>query len=133
MVMTIIFRTKLRELKLPKYGNRKVVADGIRFDSEKEWRRYTELQLALKSGLIAQLEVHPAFDIVVNGEKVCTYVGDFAYRIYRDTVKDGETLTWDGDRFFLRVVEDTKGYRTRDYILKKKLMKAVHKIEVKEI
>lgn len=133
-------RTKGKGPKLkrpPKYGNRKVRADGLVFDSEKEWLRYTELVLALKSGLIKQLEVHPKFELSVNGEKVCDYIADFSYRIYGlkvNDLKDGQKLTWDGIAgFYLFVVEDTKGVRTKDYIIKKKLMKAVHGIEIREI
>ncbi len=119
--MAVVLRTKGKRPKLkrpPKYGNKKILADGIRFDSEKEWLRYTQLSLALKSGLIKKLEVHPKFELAVNGEKVCTYVADFAYEVLACSQK---------------VVEDTKGVRTKDYIIKKKLMKAVHGIEVREI
>lgn len=136
--MAVVLRTrqaKLRRPKLkrpPKYGNKKVLADGITFDSEKEWLRYLELTLALKSGLIADLKIHPSFDIVVNGEKVCTYVSDFSYKIYKNTVRDGETLTWDGDRFFLLVVEDVKGVRTPIYRLKKKLFEVLYGINLRE-
>ena len=109
-----------------------MVADGIRFDSEKEWRRYTELQLALKSGLIAHLKVHPRFDIVVNGEKVCTYIADFVYLV---PARVGRCMfpKFEAESCFEKIVEDTKGFRTKEFILKKKLMKAVHKIDVREI
>lgn len=89
--------------------------------------------LALKSGLIAQLEVHPAFDIVVNGEKVCTYIADFAYLMPAKVAVRDKTYVFDGENFFEKIVEDTKGFRTKEFILKKKLMKAVHKIDVREI
>ena len=136
----MVLRTKGKRPKLkrpPKYGNRKVRADGLVFDSEREWQRYTELVLALKSGLITQLQVHPKFELSVNGEKVCDYVADFSYRIYGlkgNDLKDGQKLTWDGTAgFYLFVVEDSKGVRTKDYIIKRKLMKAVHGIQVREI
>ncbi len=117
----MVLRAKGKRPKLkrpPKYGNKKILADGIRFDSEKEWLRYEQLTLALKTGLIKNLEVHPRFEIAVNSQKVCTYVADFAY----------EVLACSG-----KVVEDTKGVRTKDYIIKKKLMKAVHGVEIREI
>lgn len=50
-------------------------------------------------------------------EKPVKYVADFCY-----ATKDGAY-----------VVEDTKGMRTPDYIIKRKLMLWVHKIKIKEI
>jgi len=123
-----VFRTKLRELGLkrpPKYRNKKVVADGIRFDSEKEWHRYTELQLALKSGLITKLQVHPKFELVVKGIKVCSYIADFCYLAFPCGRLGKAILT----------VEDVKSRPTMTpvYRLKKKLLRALRGIEVKEI
>lgn len=50
-------------------------------------------------------------------ELACDYVADFVYRN-----EDGAT-----------VVEDTKGMRTKDYVIKRKLMLYVHGIQIKEI
>lgn len=127
--MAVVLRTKLK--RRPKYGNKKVIADGITFGSEKEWLRYLELMLAERNGLIVRLEVHPKFDIVVNGKMICRYIADFAYLV---PVLDMKNV-------FEKVVEDTKGIdertgwdtRTDVYILKKKLMKVVLQIDVKEI
>jgi hypothetical protein len=60
-------------------------------------------------GEIRDLELQPRFPIVINGKKVCTYIADFAYR-------DGQS----GNKH----VEDSKGYRTDLYRLKKKLVEA---------
>lgn len=99
----------------PKYGNRKTVVGGIRFDSAREADRWQELKLWEHSGEIKELERQVRFDLKVNKHLICAYIADFTYR------KDG-TL----------IVEDVKGVKTRDYIIKKKLMLAVHEIEVLE-
>jgi hypothetical protein len=101
-----------------KYGNRKTTIDGLTFHSRREAERYCELKLMQAAGMIRDLELQPKYDLVVNGQKVCRYTADFRY--------------WDVERT-AQVVEDVKGYRTRDYILKKALMFAVHGIDVVEV
>jgi hypothetical protein len=127
--MAVVLRSKSGKLRLkrpPKYGNKKVIADGITFDSRKEWSRYTELQLALKSGLIKRLEIHPRFELVVNGIKVCNFVADFSYF---------EVFPSDSLNEVILTVEDVKSRPTMTpvYRLKKKLLRALWGIEVKEI
>lgn len=102
---------------IPKYRNRKTVVDGVTFDSQKEARRYSELKLLERAGSITSLELQPRFPIVVNGVKVCKYVADFGYV----------------DQIGSPVIEDVKGVKTPMYNLKKKLMRAVHGIEIVEI
>jgi hypothetical protein len=104
----------------PKYGNRRKIVNGIEFDSAKEAARYMELQFMRKAGLITDLRVHPVYEIVVCGALVCRVEPDFDYR----QVEGGEL-----------VVEDVKSEPTKTpaYRLKRKLMKAVHGIEVREI
>lgn len=99
-----------------KYNARPVEIDGIRFASEAEARRYGELRLLERAGEICLLEVHPTFPLVVNGQRVAAYEADFSYR-------DASGL----------IVEDVKGVRTRDFIIRRKLMKAVYGIDVREI
>lgn len=101
-----------------KYGNKKTVVDNITFDSMKEAGRYSDLKLLLKVGKIRDLELQPKFPIVVEGQKICTYRGDFSY-IDNDTG--------------LGVVEDVKGMKTAVYNLKKKLVRACHGIEIREL
>ena len=98
-----------------KYHAKPVVVDGVRFDSQREARRYGELRLLLELGVITDLEIHPRYPLVVNGVLVATYVGDFQYF-------EGEVM----------VLEDCKGFRTPLYRLKKKLMRALYSIEIKE-
>ena len=99
-----------------KYGARKVKIDGITFDSKGEARRYGELRLMEKQGLISRLTVHPRYDLTVNHQKICTYVADFEYR----------------DEGNNRRIEDFKGVVTPVFRIKWKLFEAIHlaKIEI---
>lgn len=102
--------------KSNKYSNKKASVDGIEFDSRKEARRYKELKLLEHSGKISDLQMQVTFTIEINGEKICDYRCDFQY------CENG-----------VLIVEDAKGYRTRIYKMKKKLMKACHDIDIKEV
>ena len=108
-----------------KYRNEKVKLDGYTFDSLKERDRYLILLMRQKLGEISGLQVHPRFKLVVEGEKVCTYCADFQYYVCHSDIK-GSAL----------VVEDVKSRITSklpSYRIKKKLMQALHGIEVREI
>jgi|TARA_R100000306_G_C4301804_1_gene105492 Fe2+ or Zn2+ uptake regulation protein len=98
-----------------KYSNRRTTFDGINFHSVKEENRYRVLKLLVEQGIICDLELQPRYPMVINDIKVTTYVADFRY------TQDGKT-----------VVEDTKGFKTREYTLKKKLMLALYGITIKE-
>jgi len=93
-----------------KYHNRRIEADGHKFDSAAECNRYYQLKLLERSGEIRNLQVHPVyllqerFKYAGKWERAITYEADFAY------VQD--------DRV---VVEDVKGVRTPVYLLKRKL------------
>ena len=106
-----------KALRRPKYGNRRRKQDGFTFDSKKEADRYEQLRSLERAGKVKELIVHPRLGVKVNGQLVCTYVGDFRY-------VDCETGQV--------VIEDVKGYRTDLYKLKKKLVKAVLGVEIKE-
>lgn len=106
-----------------KYGNRKVTADGQTFDSRKEYRRFCELRLMEKAGEVADLRRQVRFELLpaqrIDGkvvERSVTYIADFTY------TENGQT-----------VVEDTKGIRTKEYILKRKMMLFFHGIVIKEV
>ncbi|MGN0695049.1 MAG: DUF1064 domain-containing protein [Lentihominibacter sp.] len=117
-----------------KYGSRKAYADGKEFDSKKEACRYMELSLLEKAGEIKDLRCQVKYVLIPTQrepdtigarggvhkgkvlEKECSYIADFVYE------KDGKTI-----------VEDTKGFRTTDYIIKRKLMLQVHGIRIQEI
>lgn len=110
-----------------KYKNKKVVYDGIKFDSKKEAARYSELKMFEEIGAISDLKLQQEFTLIpsqsVNGkvvERAVKYKADFTY-IARDT---GEL-----------VVEDVKSEytKTKDYIIKRKLMLKVHGIKISEV
>lgn len=95
-----------------KYHAKKITVDGETFDSKKELNRYRELQLLEKSGKIWDLCRQVKFELIPaqykDGkcvERACTYIADF---VYKD--KDGTH------------VEDTKGMKTPEYIMKRKYM-----------
>lgn len=108
---TIIGGTQQSKRGPHKYRAVPEVCDGIRFDSTKEARRYRELKLLEAQGKISDLKLQPKFEIVLK----CKYKADFEY------IENGE-----------RVVEDVKGYKTREYLQKRKLIKEQHGITIKE-
>ncbi len=107
-------------MKKSKYGNIKTrSSDGKLFDSKKEARRYSELCLLERAGEISKLRCQVVYILIPTqkGERECKYIADFVYR-----EKGEETDT----------VEDCKGKRTREYIIKRKLMLWVYGIKIKE-
>lgn len=108
---------------MSKYKNTKRTVDGITFDSVLEANRYAVLRTRLDADEISDLRLQPRFTLV-EGFKDLTgtyirpvqYIADFSYLI------DGK-----------RIVEDTKGVRTSDYILKRKLMRDKFGVEVHEV
>lgn len=104
-----------------KYNAVKTEIDGIKFDSKAEARRYQSLKSALLCKQIEDLRLKPTYQLIVNNQLICKYIPDFEYV---------EITASGGKR---KITEDVKGMRTREYILKKKLMLAIHNIEVKEV
>lgn len=103
---------------MSKYGNIPQRVDGVFFHSKREARRYKELKALSQVGVISELETQPKFKLDINGTHICNYFADFKY--------------FDNERN-QEVVEDVKGVRTQVYKLKKRMMKAIHDIEVEEI
>ena len=108
---------------MAKYHNQKMNVDGIEFDSKKEARRWCELRLLEKAGAIKDLKRQVKFVLIptqkINGivaERECAYVADFVYSEGNNTI-----------------IEDTKGFKTPDYKIKRKLMLWVHGISIKEV
>lgn len=123
-----------------KYGNNKVECDGHKFDSLREYRRYLYLKHEQEKGNIVCLELQKPFlliptqmeptgDIYQRGpnkgkpkmkcvEKECVYKADFAYIRKSDNAF---------------VVEDAKGMKTKEYIIKRKLMLMIWGIKIQEV
>lgn len=97
--------------------------DGNVFDSKGEMVRWEELRLLQKAGRIRKLERQVRFPLEVKGVKVATYTADFTYE-----EKTTSVGAWD----WAPVVEDFKGLRTQVYLMKKRLMKAIYGIEIRE-
>ena len=110
---------ELKEKK-SKYHNKKVVVDGITFDSKKEYLRWCELQLLQKAKVITDLKRQVKYVLVEkNGkERETSYIADFVY-------KQGNEV----------VVEDVKSKATKTplYRLKRKLMLERYNIKIKEV
>lgn len=133
----------MRYKKKQKYNNKKTSVNGISFDSQKEARRYQELVMLERSGLIKNLERQVKYILIPaqyetverygkkgqklkDGQKLLerevAYVADFVYE------ENGETI-----------VEDIKGYRDPSsagfakFIIKRKMMLYFHNIKIKEI
>ena len=111
-----------------KYRNKKVIVNGIEFDSKEEAKRYIILANLQKNGLIFNLQLQKKYPLisaqyaVIDGkrkcvERECSYIADF---VYKD--KTGNT-----------VVEDVKGFKTKEYIIKRKLMLKIYGIRIKEV
>lgn len=98
-----------------KYHNEPVVIDGHRFPSKKEANRYKELLLLQRAGVIYDLklqvpfELQPSFKHPITGKTIraINYIADFTY-------VDTKTSQYH--------IEDTKGFRTKEYEMKKKMM-----------
>ncbi len=99
-----------------KYSAIATEIDGHRFPSRAEARRYSELRMLEKAGEIEGLELQPKFPLIVNGEKVGTYIADFRYRM-------GKSKT-------IEVIEDVKGVATPVFKLKQKMVRAQYGIEI---
>lgn len=127
-------------MRKSKYSNIKArTSDGLVHDSRKEARRWNELCLLERAGEIQDLKRQVKYVLIPkqvetyerisprtgkylkNGirtlEQECSYIADF---VYIDS-KTGETI-----------VEDSKGLRTKEYRIKRKLMLWVHGIQIKE-
>ncbi len=102
-----------------KYRNKKISVNGEQFDSQREYRRYCELKLLEQAGVISCLQRQVKFQLIPpqEGERACSYKADFVYI----------------DKNKQQVVEDVKGMRTKDYIIKRKLMQQVHGIRIREV
>lgn len=114
---------------MSKYHNKQTWMGNVKFPSLKEARRYRELQLMERVGDISGLKRQVRYLLIPaqydhlgeygdpgkSLERACNYYADFVY--YRN----GKLI-----------VEDTKGKRTPEYIIKRKLMLQVYGIRILE-
>lgn len=127
---------------MSKYYNIKTkTSDGLVFDSHKEARRWEQLLLLQKAGKIVELKRQVSYELLPN-----------QYETYERISKTGKRLK-DGQRLIERkvdyvadfrytdaetgelIVEDTKSpaTRTKEYIIKRKLMLLIHGIKIREV
>lgn len=98
-----------------KYRAKKCVVDGIKFDSQKEAKRWFHLKNLERAKEITDLRRQVRFPLLgqhmplmSDAGRPLSYVADFVY------LRDGK-----------QVIEDTKGYLTKEYKLKKAIMRAM--------
>jgi hypothetical protein len=105
-------KQSLEPARESKYGNQRVTIDGILFDSQKEAEKYCELKMLRQIGEVTRLETQPAFLLQeAYWDDKNKYVRPIIYKAdFRVTYRDGRVE-----------VIDTKGFRTKEYLLKKKL------------
>jgi len=113
------YRQSTKAPKRSKYGNRKVVVDGITFDSQAEANYYAALKIREMAGEVGGVEHQRPFNILgPKGELITTYRADFAF--------------WDFTEDKFRVI-DVKGVETPMFRLKRKLVKAFLGIDVEVV
>lgn len=111
---------------MSKYGAKKTTFQGMEFDSKREAERFAQLRFMQMGRIISDLKCQVKFELIPcqrdeNGkiiERSVTYIADFVYT----DLKTGQ-----------KVVEDAKGCRTKEYIIKRKLMLHVHGIRIREV
>ena len=114
-------------------GNQKITVDGVMYDSTKEYKRYLELIVLERAGVISDLRRQVKYVLIPTQrepdtigprggikkgkliEKECSYYADF---VYKENGKE--------------IVEDCKGFREEKYLIKRKLMLYIHGIRIKE-
>ena len=101
-----------------KYFAKKTIAMGLKFDSRWEAERWGQLKAMERAGVISELERQIKYELSINDVKICNYIADFRY------------LQQEEDGFSRLVVEDAKGVLTPEFKLKKKMMKAIHNIDI---
>jgi len=118
MINQLPYNTRFKFKKSSKFGAKKTIVDGITFDSKWESERYGQLRAMERGGIVTDLKLQVKYDIIINDIKICRYIADF---VYKEESPDGKVK---------EIVEDAKGFETPEFKLKKKLMKAVHGIDI---
>lgn len=108
--------------KQTKYHNKKCIYKDMQFDSLKERNHYIVLEHLEKTNQIKDLkrqvkfELQPSFKLNGKTIRAINYIADFTY------LKDG-----------ILVVVDTKGFRTKEYLLKKKMFQYKYGMDIVEV
>lgn len=123
---------------MAKYGNKKCFSDGMPFDSKKEAARYRELKFLEKCGEISDLKMQVPYELIPPAFETYERYGNSGKRLKdgKRCIERGVTYKADfvyKDRHGKTVVEDTKGVRTKEYILKRKLMLYIYGIRIREL
>lgn len=121
--------------KKSKYRSRKVTIDGVTYDSIKEYHRFCDLKLLERAGIITGLQRQVKYTLIPSQfgrvpdkqrpggiKRVClerevSYYADFVYK----------------DVYGNLIVEDAKGFKTKEYIIKRKLMLERYGIRISEV
>jgi hypothetical protein len=125
--MSAGFSIPAASAKRSKYGNTKVVMDGVKHASKKQGLRWVVLRQMEREGRIKNLRREVTYRLEVNGKLICKYIADHVYE---------EPLKLVGGGWTELVVEDVKSPATRKnrvYRIKRKLMAAIHGIDIKEV
>jgi hypothetical protein len=105
------YRQMLSETKPHKYGAKKTVVDGIKFDSKREADYYCELKLLKRSSEIKDFTLQPEFVLLDSFKKYGKTIRGIKYRAdFKIIHKDGSVE-----------IIDVKGFKTKDFLLKQKL------------
>lgn len=122
-----------------KYRNKKYTFDGIMFDSRKEARRYAELKAMQQAGIIQDLKLQVKYVLIPTQREECTEV--YKSGKNKGKMKLGKVIekecSYIADFVYLEngilVVEDAKGMRTKEYVIKRKLLLYMHGIRIREV
>jgi hypothetical protein len=122
-------------MRKSKYHNKKITVDGITFDSKKEANRWCELLLLERAGQIKNLERQKVFELIPTQREILPekdkYGNNKLGKVIERPVKYKADFTYIENGKL--IVEDTKGYRTSEYVMKRKMMLYLHGIRIREI
>lgn len=112
-------------MRYNKYSNKKVIVDGIKFDSKKEATRYKQLKMLEQMGEIRDLELQKSFELQPKFKKNNKSYRNIVYKadFYYFSIKEGKYIC-----------EDVKGFKTDVYTLKKKMFEYRYQdLEINEV
>lgn len=117
-----------------KYGAKKAEYNGMVFDSKRECRRYKELEILQQIGAISELRTQVKF-VLIPAQREPDKVGKRGGKIKGDLIE--REVSYIADFVYVEndktVVEDAKGMRTPEYIMKRKMMLYFYGIRIKEV